>query len=40
MSTTVPPETPLRKAVRHELQVIRGNWVWLVVLGIALIVLA
>jgi uncharacterized membrane protein HdeD (DUF308 family) len=40
MSTIVPPDTQLRKAVRYELQAIRGKWVWLVVLGIAVIVLA
>jgi uncharacterized membrane protein HdeD (DUF308 family) len=40
MSSTSLPETPLRKAIRHELQAIRGTWIWLVVLGIALIVLA
>ena len=39
MSSTSLPETPLRKAIRHELQAIRGKWIWLVVLGIALIVL-
>ena len=39
MSTTGFPETPLRKVIRHELQAIRGEWIWLVVLGIALIVL-
>jgi len=38
MSTTLP-ETPLRSAIRHELQAIRGKWAWLVGLGIALIVL-
>src|SRR6516162_3112272 len=32
-------ETPLRKVIRHEIQAIRGKWIWLVVLGIALIVL-
>jgi uncharacterized membrane protein HdeD (DUF308 family) len=32
-------DTPLRKVIRHELQAIRGKWIWLVVLGIALIVL-
>ena len=37
--TTRLPETPLRKVIRHELQAIRGKWIWLVVLGIALIVL-
>ena len=39
MSTTGFPETPLRNAIRHDLQAIRGKWIWLVVLGIALIVL-
>ena len=39
MSSTSLPETPLRKVIRHELQAIRGKWIWLVVLGIALIVL-
>jgi uncharacterized membrane protein HdeD (DUF308 family) len=39
MSTTGVSETPLRKVIRHELQAIRGKWIWLVVLGIALIVL-
>src|SRR5262245_32816026 len=39
MSSTGLPETPLRKVIRHELQAIRGKWIWLVVLGIALIVL-
>ena len=39
MSTTSLRETPLRNAIRHELQAIRGKWIWLVVLGIALIVL-
>jgi uncharacterized membrane protein HdeD (DUF308 family) len=39
MSTTGFPDTPLRKVIRHELDAIRGKWIWLVVLGIALIVL-
>jgi uncharacterized membrane protein HdeD (DUF308 family) len=39
MSTAGPSDTPLRKVIRHELQAIRGKWIWLVVLGIALIVL-
>jgi uncharacterized membrane protein HdeD (DUF308 family) len=39
MSTTGSPEMPLRKVMRHELQAIRGEWIWLVLLGIALIVL-
>src|SRR5690349_3251360 len=39
MSTTALPATPLRKAIRHELEAIRGKWVWLVALGVALIVL-
>jgi len=39
MSTSGLSDTPLRKVIRHELQAIRGKWIWLVVLGIALIVL-
>ena len=39
MSTAGVSDTPLRKAIRHELQAIRGKWIWLVALGIALIVL-
>jgi uncharacterized membrane protein HdeD (DUF308 family) len=39
MSTAGLSGTPLRKAIRHEIQAIRGKWLWLVVLGIALIVL-
>ena len=39
MSTTVLRETPLRNAIRHEFQAIRGKWIWLVVLGVSLIVL-
>lgn len=39
MNTSGLPETPLRNVIRHELQAIRGKWIWLVVLGIALIVL-
>ena len=39
MSTASLPELPIRKVIRHELQAIRGKWIWLVVLGIALIVL-
>jgi uncharacterized membrane protein HdeD (DUF308 family) len=39
MSTAGLPDLPLRKAIRHELQAIRGKWAWLVVLGIALIVI-
>ena len=39
MSTAGVSATPLRKAIRHELQAIRGKWIWLVALGIALIVL-
>ena len=39
MSTTSLPGTPLRNVIRHELQAIRGKWIWLVALGIALIVL-
>jgi uncharacterized membrane protein HdeD (DUF308 family) len=39
MNTSGLPETPLHNVIRHELQAIRGKWIWLVVLGIALIVL-
>jgi uncharacterized membrane protein HdeD (DUF308 family) len=39
MSASALPETPFRRALRHELQAIRGKWIWLVVLGIGLIVL-
>jgi uncharacterized membrane protein HdeD (DUF308 family) len=39
MSTAGLSGTPLRKAIRHEIEAIRGKWIWLVVLGIALIVL-
>jgi uncharacterized membrane protein HdeD (DUF308 family) len=39
MSTSGLSDSPLQKVIRHELQAIRGKWIWLVVLGIALIVL-
>jgi len=39
MSTTGLPPTPLVNVIRHELQAIQGKWIWLVVLGIALVVL-
>jgi uncharacterized membrane protein HdeD (DUF308 family) len=39
MSTADLREAPLRNAIRHELQAIRGKWIWLVVLGVCLIVL-
>src|SRR3974390_3351840 len=39
MSTADFRQTPFRNDIRHELQAIRGKWIWLVVLGIALIVL-
>jgi uncharacterized membrane protein HdeD (DUF308 family) len=39
MSIAEVPDLPLRRVLRHELQAIRGKWLWLVVLGIALIVL-
>ena len=39
MSMAGLSQTPLRKVIRHEIQAIRGKWIWLVVLGIALIVL-
>ena len=37
----IPPggTAPLANAIRHELQAIRGKWIWLVVLGIVLILL-
>lgn len=40
MNTSLQPETPLRRAIRHEFQAIRGKWGWLVALGLALILLA
>jgi uncharacterized membrane protein HdeD (DUF308 family) len=39
MSPAGLSDTPLRKVIRHEIQAIRGKWIWLVGLGIALIVL-
>ncbi len=39
MDPSAAREMPLRKAIRHELQAIRGEWPWLVGLGIALIAL-
>ena len=39
MSITEIRETPLHNVFRHELQAIRGKWIWLVVLGVSLIVL-
>lgn len=39
MTTSRLAETPLRNAIRHEVQAIRGKWAWLVALGVALIVL-
>jgi uncharacterized membrane protein HdeD (DUF308 family) len=39
MSTTELPGIPSNRVIRHELQAIRGTWIWLVALGIALIVL-
>ena len=39
MSSARLPDPPLRSVIRHELQAIRGKWLWLVVLGIALIAL-
>ena len=39
MSTTGLPDAPLRNVIRHEIEAIRGKWIWLVALGIALIVL-
>jgi uncharacterized membrane protein HdeD (DUF308 family) len=40
MTTSVRSSTQLGQVMRHELQAIRGKWIWLVALGIALIVLA
>jgi uncharacterized membrane protein HdeD (DUF308 family) len=40
MNTSNLPETPLSRVLRHELQAIRGKWIWLVALGIALIVIS
>lgn len=39
MSMSDLPETPLGRVIRHELQAIRGKWIWLVILGVALIAL-
>src|SRR6516225_24425 len=39
MSTTGLSGGPLRKVIHHEIQAIRGKWIWLVVLGVCLIVL-
>src|SRR3974390_1836213 len=39
MSTADFRQTPFRNDIRHELQAIRGKWIWLVVLGVSLIVL-
>lgn len=39
MSATNLRETPLAHAIRHEIQAIRGKWIWLVALGVALIAL-
>ncbi len=39
MSATGFSDTPSRRVIRHELEAIRGKWMWLVVLGICLIVL-
>ena len=37
MNATGSHEMPLGRAIRHEVQAIRGKWVWLVALGVALI---
>jgi uncharacterized membrane protein HdeD (DUF308 family) len=37
MSTSF--ERPLIAELRHELQALRGNWLWFVILGVALVVL-
>jgi len=39
MNATVLREMPPGGIIRHELQAIRGKWIWLVALGVALIVL-
>jgi uncharacterized membrane protein HdeD (DUF308 family) len=39
MNTSSLTATPVRNAVRHEIQSIRSSWTWIVALGIALIVL-
>ena len=39
MNTLDLPDVPLRKVIRHELDAIRGQWAWLVALGVGLIVL-
>jgi uncharacterized membrane protein HdeD (DUF308 family) len=39
MDTAIRSEMPLGRVLRHELQAIRGKWIWLVALGVALIVL-
>ena len=33
------PTTPMTRTLAHEIEAIRGNWLWFVILGIALIVL-
>jgi uncharacterized membrane protein HdeD (DUF308 family) len=33
------PPNPVRRALRHEIDVIRGNWLWFVILGAALVAL-
>jgi uncharacterized membrane protein HdeD (DUF308 family) len=33
------PQAPLSRSLRHEIEAIRGNWLWLVLLGASLIVL-
>ena len=39
MSNTGLPDMPLRNVMRHEIDAIRGRWIWLVALGIGLILL-
>ena len=34
-----PLATALRQELRHELNALRGNWFWFVLLGVALLVL-
>src|ERR1700748_1444273 len=34
-----PLVAPLRQELRHELNALRGNWFWFVILGVSLVVL-
>jgi uncharacterized membrane protein HdeD (DUF308 family) len=37
--TTDPDRRPLAAVLRHELDALRGNWFWFVLLGVALVIL-